>query len=775
MQEIQHYFEWKTMLPAWSIALMVLAVLLWVYWCYKKESASASAWIKFGLAVIRLAILLSLLAILCEPVWYEVVEKTKKPTLVLMVDTSMSMKNRDHYAAPKDKEGMSQLLAGTSKTPGEITRIEVAQLLQRSLGLQKLKEDCEIKWYSFAEEYTPLGPDEAFNAIGRRTDIYSNLIKLVDTYHGDQSIAAVFILSDGQHNTSTHPGERERLMEQARLHLLQKETPVYTVGIGSSERKKDVVVRGIDAPEFALVDDKVCFEVELHHTNFPTGTSIPIYLKWGETSLADEMIKLEDSGTQKVSLFHSFSNPGEYNITVTIPPQEGEFNIENNSRQHTIKIIQQKFKILYLEDLPRWEYRYLKNALIRDTTVLANTWLCSADRDFLQDKSKEALPLGNMPGKDELAKFDCIVLGDVPPELLGSDLIASFLEFVQNGGGLIFIAGMRYNPKEYRGTALETLLPVQLKRLPEMADVYTQASQLRLTPEGIYHPILRLVNDPQDNQALWENLPGFYWYYPAEKPKPAATVLALHQESGEAIMATQMYGKGRTFFCGIDSTWRWRRPFQQDSLMMNPDRYFYRFWGQVIRYVAMGKWLGSGRQCFLRVDNSEYSLGDKVHVFLTIRDPQQAKTPEEVEIFYQEPGAEKKSKKLTASEIEPNSLETTFLATQLGKHKIWFMDQGKEISANFDVVASHAEAGDVHLNEKDLQEFAKKTQGQYIKPYEFDTFIQKADFRKLIQGRKVRIPESKSEYPYWDFWPFLTILIGFWTIEWIIRKIFRML
>jgi hypothetical protein len=45
-----------------------------------------------------------------------------------------------------------------------------------------------------------------------------------------------------------------------------------------------------------------------------------------------------------------------------------------------------------------------------------------------------------------------------------------------------------------------------------------------------------------------------------------------------AAIAHQFAGKGRVLFLGVDSTWLWRRNVG--------DRYFYKFWGQAIQYVA---------------------------------------------------------------------------------------------------------------------------------------------------------------------------------------------
>src|SRR5262249_49083872 len=44
------------------------------------------------------------------------------------------------------------------------------------------------------------------------------------------------------------------------------------------------------------------------------------------------------------------------------------------------------------------------------------------------------------------------------------------------------------------------------------------------------------------------------------------------------VLAHHYAGRGRVLFVGTDSTWLWRRNVG--------DRFFYKFWGQAIRFVA---------------------------------------------------------------------------------------------------------------------------------------------------------------------------------------------
>jgi uncharacterized membrane protein len=767
IQEATDYtLKWGTSLPPWLIALIAFLFVCWVYGCYRQEVATSSRTVKFFLGSLRWIILLVLLAILCEPILQKQFSEISKSYVVFLIDSSLSMNTPDDYQNAEERKEILTLLAMEQDT-AEKTRISrmqiVNHLLAKSKRLPALKDECELRFFTFDKELSGLPNLQKLEANGELTNIYDSMVKAIDSLQGKR-IAAIFVLSDGQHNTGRNS------WQQAAEYAKQREfpIPVYTVGIGTTTKKRDIILAGVEGPEIALVDDKVRFDVEIRHVGY-SGETVPVYLKWGETRLAEEMVTLQkEDEMQKVALYHTFRIPDDYQITVVIPEQAGEFTSENNMRQHNIKIIQQKLKVLYVENLPRWEYRYLRNALIRDETVQANTWLLSADKEFPQDRSKNAPSISGLPTtKEEMAAYHCVVLGDVPSEQLGENFMKLLVDFIkEEGGGLAFIPGL-HNPAEYWDTPLADLLPVIVEQ-PDFEGSFDQQQRLRLTPEGKLHPIMRLMSNNDDNVQLWENerdgLPGFYWYFPVSQVKPGATVLAVHSSRRKPLMVTQFYGKGKTFFTALDESWRWR--------FLYGDRYFYRFWGQVVRHVAMGLLTSGTRKYYLRVDNTQYTLGEVVNVVLRVRDPntRQSDRPGEWEIFYKIPAGEDESKKLKKNPNDPDSYEGSLLASRIGNYKVWIKtEEGKELNTIFHVVAPTAETENTKLNEDDLKHIAKYTDGKYLKPYELEKFLSQ------LTPDTQKITSFVREELLWDTPSLFWLLVGLFTLEWILRKLARML
>ena len=60
---------------------------------------------------------------------------------------------------------------------------------------------------------------------------------------------------------------------------------------------------------------------------------------------------------------------GDFTLSLTIPKQGDETLTDNNKLTAPISIRDEKLRVLVVESYPRWEYRYLRNALSRDPGV----------------------------------------------------------------------------------------------------------------------------------------------------------------------------------------------------------------------------------------------------------------------------------------------------------------------------------------------------------------------------------------------------------------------
>ncbi len=268
--------------------------------------------------------------------------------------------------------------------------------------------------------------------------------------------------------------------------------------------------------------------------------------------------------------------------------------------QITIQVADDKAKVLLVDGEARWEFRYLRNALLRDPRVAVETLV------FRQPKSeggvtptyKKALPAKPKPGEaDPLGAFDAIFVGDVEPAIMPADAWSRLEAYVSGRGGtLVVIPGPRGWPKSILSIeSVVKLLPV-LDPKPVPFDPTQFDPTHPSLPDGVaIAPLPSLSADSwpmlqyaaaERNSAVWSSLPRLPWVL-AGRAKPGATVLAttIRSRSDSAndgvVIAAQPYGLGKVLWVGTDATWRWR--------FRAGDAYHHRFWGQVVRWAASGK------------------------------------------------------------------------------------------------------------------------------------------------------------------------------------------
>ena len=98
---------------------------------------------------------------------------------------------------------------------------------------------------------------------------------------------------------------------------------------------------------------------------------------------------------------------GDYTVSLTIPGQGDEALTDNNKLTAPISIRDEKLRVLLVESYPRWEYRYLRNALSRDPGVELSCLLFQPGLSKPGGGNKDYIK--QFPaGKDELSRFDVV-------------------------------------------------------------------------------------------------------------------------------------------------------------------------------------------------------------------------------------------------------------------------------------------------------------------------------------------------------------------------------
>jgi len=799
----------------WVIVLIVLGVILFAAFIYRKETGTASRRYKYFLAFLRTLIILAILFVIFEPVISTEVSEVRNSYVAVLLDDSLSMSFKDIYTDPAKIAQLARVTGVAEEKLGETARME---LVKRTLSdkdiafIERLLAKNSLKVYTFStglrefgegrkgEKLRVVKPEKTAEGAQQKpaqpatgADLFGELqaqgseTKLADSTSDalkqlkGQRIAGVIIISDGRNNRGTL--KPESVAEAAGL----KKIPIYTIGVGNPEEPKDIILVGVDAREVALVGDKVTFNFTIKSKGFENETTT-VSLRFNDTVVATKQIVLVGKEElQRDGIVYKPTEQGEFVVTLSVAEKPGEQFKDNNALTFSLRVVDEKIKVLYIEGAPRWEYRYLKTALVRDPTMKVQCILQSADEGFPQESSPGVPPLTEFPvTKRELFdNYHVIMIGDVDPAHSRHGLTREQMEWISEfvlkmRGGLLFIAGENYDPDSYRDTPLSELLPVEAEQLRpgevwRWSETRTQRYHLRLTPDGKESLVMRLEPDVAQNIELWENndrreensLAGLFWYYPARKAKPNAVVLAVHptdrndQLEYRPIIAYGYCGLGISMFVGVDETWRWRAGVG--------DKYFYRFYGQAIRFLATRILLGKTKRYSIATADGKttYFLSEKVNLVANVldRDYNPSTQPKQT-VYIEEPGGDRKSLDMDLNSKHPGEYLGSTTPTKVGPHKVWIGTiAGPELAfTTFTVEVPVIEKKDPRMNKELLQKMATLSGGKY---YELSQVKEVPDAIESIQEI---ISTEASEEPLWNKWQLITLFTALITIEWVGRK-----
>ncbi len=476
--------------------------------------------------------------------------------------------------------------------------------VSRADWLQRLRETPE--WMALGKalqlEVVEMGHEEG--AQSRQTDLAAALSRARQV----EPLSAVVVLSDGAHNAVGSP-----LPEV--LRLAEARVPVFSVEVGRSERLPDMLLEPMSFPSYSLVNEALLLPVRVTSTLGEDAPARVVLLADGEPVARQDLV-VRAGGSADATLRWVPRSPGSASLTVSLEPHPLERFTENNEQSAVVDIRKTTIRVLLVESLPRWEYRYLRNALTRDPGVWVDSLLLHPTLGAA--KGPGYLP-EFPPAREMWSQYDVVFLGDVGlgrDELKAEDLVAIESLVREQGSGLVFLPGARGGHLRLAGTPLEGLMPVEYDtRFPNGVGMDLEM-RMSLTREGQGHMLTQLHANPSRNQQVWMTLPGFNWYAAVARPRVGTEVLATHasqrNENGRIpLLATRDAGLGHVLFLGTDSAWRWREGVE--------DLYHYRFWGQVVRWMAHKRHMFNDESARVFFQPERPQAGQPVTLNLTLR------------------------------------------------------------------------------------------------------------------------------------------------------------
>lgn len=787
--------DWQPATVASAAAAAALVVVL-LYLRETRPLGSPYAWLLPGLRGAAVALVVLTLA---GPVWHrrQVFGTLGHVTFAVDVSRSMSLDDRpagddrgERSSAPSRLRRATARLAGSVEQPGWIEKLRETHELEI---VAFSADDPRSVWTSAADADAP--PLGELTAAGESTDLAAALGRREQAASGeaaelppdndspgndsaaapsdgpdqpsDTKRRAIVLMTDGRDTVGGSAFDAARRVGGA--------ATVHAVGLGADDEPDDFGIVGVRNPENVAADGRLAGQIRLKHFGY-AGSTVRVRVEAFDETVWERTVAVDSDGHQTV--------PFEFEVgpivstrlggdsdrvrrdAVVLPLRAiidsvgGELTETNNIADFRVAASTRQRRLLILDGSSRWEIRYLRNLFERDPRWDVDTVLFGPGTDM------PVARWGDDPGeipetRAGLARYDAIVIGEIPADQLDDAATFRFRDFVTRGGGLVLIDGRYGRFAALSETGFGELIPVR----PVDAGERPEVRYLQPTASGRDRAVLGLGGGtPEDVSGQWRRLP----------PPVAVSPLIAKQDAEvwvEAIgvdgrrhpwLVTRLYGGGRVVYLGSGQSWRWRYKVA--------DRIHARFWNQLVNAVMQPPYAASDAFVAIGTDRIEYRPGERAAVRVRVQDTAGEPVGDAtVDALIVADGRTVATAPLSIDDPARGTYQGMTPPLERGGYEVRVRVSGFDaaaLQASTPIWVSPRVAGEfdrVSLDRETLRQIAEAGQGVFVDESDADRLLE--SLAPLSTGRVV-----ESDYLLWQSYPWFFAILSLLTLEWWLRK-----
>lgn len=761
------------------VAIFAAVILLSVF--LYRRAWGLPLWLRVLLGVARLAALTLVVASLFEPTAVVSETHTQARTLPVLIDVSESMSMKDPRKDAKDvADAAAALGIAGAEDPDRLAMMLDADQRQAILSASRLDLAKGILTHAGGTVFGNLGKslDVSYHSFGGSLEVVSDANKVgagdltglkasepataiaasleAVAKSGATPPAGIILLTDGIDNASS------QRTESVIQDLGARGIPVFPVPLGLTN-PDDIAIRNIVMQEVAFSGDRVPVRVQLLSKGYEKRNA-KLTVKLNDRQVSQRSIRLE-GGLQfeDIDFNMDLYEKGAARILVEIEPFNDEVSVTNNRVERSIRVVNEKVNVLYIEGNNRWEFRYLSAILKRDPRLKTTFISSTAGPEFARNSPEY---LERFPSKREEAfQYDLVILGDVDAGFFTPEELGLLEELIRDrGGALLVLCGPMHTPSSFAGTPVETMLPVRFDPDGEW-EVISESVYPVLTPEGRSSMVMLLENETAENDRIWSRVAPLDHLPPLIGAKPGATVLAsLSDTTGGAqrypLVAWHRYGTGKCMSLATDRLWRLR--------FKTGDKYHWRVWSQCIQFLTLSRLMGEHMRIRLETDRPIYRDGEQARLYAHVLDEDYEPVVQnsfEITVNGVDGNALKENISLKPDRTSPGLYEGYFTPPTPGRYRLEANEDDKEVSntTEFQMALVNEELADTNMRLDGLQRIAQLTGG---------TCLSVSDLPKLgtLMNMEPITTTVRSERPLWDNGLVAALLVGLLGMEWILRR-----
>ena len=295
-------------------------------WLLYRGNKNLDKKLQYGLTAIRIIAVTAIAWLIFAPLIKTLNYTLDKPVIIIGQDNSLSV--------------------GQVKAPGFNHNLYEQNL--KSLQ-DKLSDKYEVKTYNFSDKVND-GLD--FKNQGKLSDASSFFQKIKDEY-ANRNVGAIILATDGIFNHGGNP----------LYSINQINTPVYTVALGDSIPKRDVLISNVNYNNIVYLDDDFTIEVQVQAFQSDR-ESTALTVNQNGAKVQQQSIAI--SGNSFVKTIPVKLHAGKVGIqkyTVQLTALQNEITTKNNSQTFYVEVIDGRQKVLLAAAAPHPDLAVLKEAV----------------------------------------------------------------------------------------------------------------------------------------------------------------------------------------------------------------------------------------------------------------------------------------------------------------------------------------------------------------------------------------------------------------------------
>lgn len=477
--------------------------------------------------------------------------------------------------------------AATQRIADELNTQSRLELSQSALRGEKgllaaLSGDVPVRVLTFDGELNgETSAGDALRAEGFASDVVGAPADALRKL-SDRAVRAVVLFSDGR-----QVGVRRSVVSA--LPAGGSRVPVFAVNPVSAP-VKDVSIVRVATPSDAFVGETVAVRVELRSLIVEGTTTIRLD---GTGIHEARQVVLRPNQTTPTTFSFQPTAPGPVVLSVGVEPMEGEATLENNRVERWLRVLPRRLRVV-AAGTPTRDFLLMREALARASFVQLHTETLDPIRPALATPSSE------------LRDSDVLLFVDVPASALNESRWTAVNDLVVRRGGSVVIASA--DPRRLEGYA-DNLLAAPL--LPFSPD-YRPTQRVWPGERPAFHftpaPGVDWLGGGSSDEGNggWDALPGVFRFMNLGKLKTGAAPILVESDSGAAVATETRVGAGRSFFIGLNETWRWRHAAASGVAD--------RFWRQFVRHAAEAPYLADDGVFAFDADRQTAVPGEPINI-----------------------------------------------------------------------------------------------------------------------------------------------------------------